>query len=54
MQKEFLVALPVIVATTKVGVEFYDKVKVVECRAQNLKEIYRKFPNALNVRLKDK
>ena len=54
MVKNYVVAVPVIVTATNIGVEFYDKVELVECRAKNLKEIYSKYPNALNVRVKDK
>ena len=54
MKKDYLVSVPENVIRTNLGIEIYDKVKIVECKANNLKEVYSKYPNALKVQLKEK
>lgn len=53
MGKVYLVSIPTNITRTKTGIEFYDKVQIVECKAYNLREIYYQYPNALKVELKD-
>ena len=52
MLKEYLVSVPKNVIGTEMGFEFYEKVQIIKCKAKNVDEIYKQYPNALKVELK--
>jgi hypothetical protein len=49
MAAEYLVTVPENITKTDMGIEFYDKVRVFECSAESMLDIYYQFPNAIKV-----